>query len=148
MRKGFDEMSGLDMNGMGKVAASGEVYVYLNRTRNALQLLHWEGGGFVVYYSRRDKGTFGRPAGGTASPLIRWPELVLMVEGMQVEKYRQKPRYLLPEKWFFYCPAVSFPGLPGSLWVLVCGFVLRGCVSPPPAPEYQIFTAAVHSPVW
>lgn len=98
MRKGFDGLSGLVRNAMGKDPTSGEVYVFLNRNRNLLKLLHWEDGGFVVYYKRLEKGTFVPPSGGTASPLVRWPELVLMVEGMQVEKYRQKPRYVMPEK--------------------------------------------------
>src|SRR5690606_41733380 len=44
--------------------------------------------------------------------------------------------------------SVSFPGFPGSLWRHVCGFVRRGGVFPPPAPENPFFTAVVHSPVW
>ena len=98
MRKGFDGLGGLVRNAMGKDPASGEVYVFLNRNRNLLKLLHWEDGGFVVYYKRLEKGTFVHPAGGTNSPAIRWPELVMMVEGIQVEKFRQKPRYVMPEK--------------------------------------------------
>src|SRR5690606_20880355 len=100
--------------------------------RNLLKLLHWEDGGFVVYYKRLEKGTFVPPAGGTASPLIRWPELVLMEEGMQVEKYRQKPRYLLPEKRLLYWHPVSFPGFPvtcGGMCVALCA---AGALSLPP----------------
>lgn len=98
MRKGFDGLSGLVRNAMGKDPASGEVYVFLNRNRNLLKLLHWEDGGFVVYYKRLERGTFVPTAGGTGSPAVRWPELVMMVEGIQVEKFRQKPRYVIPEK--------------------------------------------------
>ena len=98
MRKGFDGLSGLVRNAMGKDPSSGEVFVFLNRNRNLLKLLHWEDGGFVVYYKRLERGTFSPPAAATGSSDIRWPELVMMVEGIQVEKYRQKARYFMPEK--------------------------------------------------
>ena len=98
MRKGFDGLSGLVRNSMARDPASGEVYVFLNRNRNLLKLLHWEDGGFVVYYKRLERGTFVPPKSDTGRPSIRWPELVLMVEGIQVEKYRQKPRYFMPSK--------------------------------------------------
>src|SRR5690554_7960074 len=75
MRKGFDGLSGLVRNAMGKDPSSGEVFVFLNRNRNLLKLLHWEEGGFVVYYKRLEKGTFSPPAAAGSSD-IRWPELV------------------------------------------------------------------------
>ena len=98
MRKGFDGLSGLVRNAMDKDPTSGELYVFLNRNRNLIKLLHWEQGGFVVYYKRLERGTFSAPGEGVGATAIRWSELVLMIEGIQVEKYRQKPRFSLPEK--------------------------------------------------
>lgn len=93
MRKGFDGLSGLVRNILDREPASGEVYVFLNRSRNLLKLLHWERGGFVIYYKRLEKGTFTSPSRAGGSGTVRWPELVLMVEGIEVEKSRQKSRY-------------------------------------------------------
>ena len=98
MRKGFDGLGGIVRNTMDKEPTSGEVFVFLNRGRNLIKLLHWEHGGFVVYYKRLEKGTFVPPVTGSGSQGIRWPELVMMVEGIQVQKFRQKPRYTIPEK--------------------------------------------------
>ncbi len=92
MRKSFDALSGLVRNEVGKDPANGEVFVFLNRNRSCLKLLHWESGGFVLYYKRLEKGTFSPPLIEENQPL-RWPELVLMVEGIQVKKSIQKPRY-------------------------------------------------------
>jgi transposase len=97
MRKGFDGLGGIVRNTMGKEPTSGEVFVFLNRGRNLIKLLHWEHGGFVIYYKRLEKGTFVLPAISSGPQSIRWPELVMMVEGIQVEKFRQKPRYVIPE---------------------------------------------------
>lgn len=92
MRKSFDALSGLVRNELGKDPANGEVFVFLNRPRSCIKMLHWESGGFVLYYKRLEKGTFSPPGIQENKPL-RWPELVLMVEGIQVKKSIQKPRY-------------------------------------------------------
>ncbi|WP_445223519.1 IS66 family insertion sequence element accessory protein TnpB [Catalinimonas locisalis] len=35
-------MSGLVINELGRNPASGEVFVFVNRRRNCIKLLHWE----------------------------------------------------------------------------------------------------------
>ncbi|WP_255650980.1 IS66 family insertion sequence element accessory protein TnpB, partial [Cesiribacter sp. SM1] len=49
MRKSFDALSGLVRNELQRDPASGGVYVFVNRSRNCIKLLHWESGGFVLY---------------------------------------------------------------------------------------------------
>lgn len=93
MRKSFDGLCGLIRNQTVKNPASGEVFVFLNRSRNLIKLLHWEHGGFVLYYKRLEQGTFTPPALSGTGGSIRWPELVLMIEGIEVEKSTQKLRY-------------------------------------------------------
>lgn len=95
MRKSFDGLCGLVTGELGREPTSGEVFVFLNRSRTHIKLLHWEAGGFVLYYKRLEKGTFTRPALASGQRLLRWPELVLMIEGIQVEKSLQKVRYQL-----------------------------------------------------
>ena len=58
MRKSFDALSGLVRNELDRDPASGEVYVFVNRSRSCIKLLHWESGCFVLYYKRLEKGTF------------------------------------------------------------------------------------------
>lgn len=93
MRKSFDGLSGLVRSELGRDPTNGEVFVFLNRRRTHLKLLHWEAGGFVLYYKRLEKGTFTPPPLAREQTVVRWPELVLMVEGIQVHDSRQKPRY-------------------------------------------------------
>lgn len=93
MRKSFDGLCGLVTSAMQRQPTSGEVFVFLNRTRTHIKLLHWEHGGFVLYYKRLEQGTFPiakRKAGG-----LSWSDLVLMIEGIQVVKSIQKKRYSL-----------------------------------------------------
>lgn len=93
MRKSFDGLSGLVRSELGRDPLSGDVFVFLNKRRNQLKLLHWEPGGFALYYKRLEKGTFTPPVSDTENASISWPQLVLMIEGIQVYKSRQKPRF-------------------------------------------------------
>lgn len=95
MRKSFDGLSGLVSAKMGRNPTSGEVFVFIGRRKDAIKLLHWENGGFVLYYKRLEKGTFElskTTTEGNSLP-ISWPSLVLLIEGIRVEKYRQNTRY-------------------------------------------------------
>lgn len=94
MRKSFDGLSGLVLNKLGRDPSSGEVFIFLNRCRTFIKLLHWESGGFVLYYKRLEKGTFTPPVLIGENTTIKWPELVLMIEGIQVKSSVQKPRFL------------------------------------------------------
>lgn len=94
MRKSFDGLCGLVTDQMHRTTTGGEVFVFLNRTRTHLKLLHWESGGFVLYYKRLEKGTFLPPKDKKGLEIL-WSDLVLMVEGIKVVKSIQKKRYLL-----------------------------------------------------
>jgi len=93
MRKSFDGLCGLVSLGMQRSTTSGEVFVFFNRSRTHLKLLHWENGGFVLYYKRLERGTFLVPK--VKGNEISWSDLVLMVEGIHVLKSIHKKRYSL-----------------------------------------------------
>jgi len=96
MRKGFNGLSGIVTNELDANPLNGDVYVFLNKNRTRLKLLHWEDGGFVLYYKRLEQGSFSRPLHVNSE--IKWSDLVLMVEGIEVKKTHQKKRYNLPKK--------------------------------------------------
>lgn len=93
MRKSFDGLCGLVSSGIQRSSTSGEVFVFLNRNRTHIKLLHWENGGFVLYYKRLEQGTFLAPKDKENE--ISWSDLVLMVEGIHVVKSIRKKRYSL-----------------------------------------------------
>jgi transposase len=95
MRKSFDGLCGLVRSKMGQDPMSGDVYIFIGTRKDAIKLLHWEQGGFVLYYKRLEQGTFDLPQNNQESPSkpVSWASLVLLIEGIRVEKYRQKPRF-------------------------------------------------------
>jgi transposase len=97
MRKGFDSLAGLVRSQMGSDPTDGSVYVFLNKSRTLIKLLHWEAGGFTLYYKRLEKGTFERPSLGS-DHLLSWQQLVLVTEGIKLASVRKKARYKTPLK--------------------------------------------------
>ena len=56
MRKSFDSLSGLVRNELGRDPASGEVFVFINKRRNSVKLLHWERGRLCLVLQAAGKG--------------------------------------------------------------------------------------------
>jgi transposase len=95
MRKGFDGLSGLVREQMGSDPLDGSVYMFVNKRRDRMKLLVWESGGFVLYYKRLERGTFELPKAKIASCKLQmnWETLVLMIQGIGLEKIVKKKRY-------------------------------------------------------
>lgn len=95
MRKGFDALCGEVRRGMGRDPISGEVFIFYNSKRTRMKLLHWERGGFVIYHKRFERGILTLPRRDTRDGGYRvtWRELVLMVEGVELERIRPRKRY-------------------------------------------------------
>ena len=87
MRKGFDTLCGVVRSDMGRDPLSGEVFIFMNRPRTTIKLLHWEQGGLVLYHKRLESGRFTLPIFDTKtrSYRLRWTDLVLMVEGISLK---------------------------------------------------------------
>ena len=96
MRKSFFTLSGLVQNKMGRDLVNGDVYIFINRDRNRIKLLHMESGGLVIYSKILDVGKMNLPRGIDLKELvnvIEWSDLVCMVEGI-VENPGQRLRRL------------------------------------------------------
>ncbi|MDX2304578.1 MAG: IS66 family insertion sequence element accessory protein TnpB [Microscillaceae bacterium] len=95
MRRNFDSLCGLVRSALGKDPTDGSVYLFLNRQRSHLKLLHWEAGGFVPYFKRLEQGSFHLPEKRNQTGQLFGSELVMMVAGIEVQSSRQRKRYEL-----------------------------------------------------
>lgn len=89
MRKSFHTLSGLVRNKIGGDPMNGDVYVFVNKRRNRIKLLHYETGGMVIYAKMLDRGTFGMPIPGSKDVVtssIKWEDLLKMVEGIMASE--------------------------------------------------------------
>ena len=91
MRKSFHTLSGLVRNKIGGTPMNGDVYIFVNKRRNRIKLLHYETGGMVIYAKMLDRGTFGMPIPGSKEVVtssIQWEDLLKMVEGIMADPGR------------------------------------------------------------
>ena len=91
MRKGFDGLSGLVREGLGKDPLSGDVFIFFNRRRNHVKLLLWEYDGFSLYHKRLERGTYELPA--STSEELRSDELMLILQGISLKSVRRRKRF-------------------------------------------------------
>lgn len=97
MRKSFNGLSGIVQNELHKDLMSGEVFIFINRRRDKVKLLRWETGGFILYYKRLESGTFELPVfdKDAVSCQMRLTDLILMVEGISIEKSKRRKRFFI-----------------------------------------------------
>ena len=89
MRKSFDALQGLVINGFGRNGLDGGVYIFFNRRRTQVKMLVWDRSGFVIYYKRLERGSFERHQSGT----ISWSDLQMLLEGIRLESVQRRKRY-------------------------------------------------------
>ena len=93
MRKGFDGLQGLIENKMQRQSTGGDVFVFVNKRRDKIKLLHWEPGGFVLYYKRLEKGTLKLPDMEGDTSIVTWSELIMIIEGISIKDVEKRLRY-------------------------------------------------------
>jgi len=83
MRKGFDGLSGMVEEHFTESLFSGSLFIFLNRRRDRVKILYWDGGGLALWYKRLERGTFRMPSGReNTSVELSSAELSMLLEGI------------------------------------------------------------------
>jgi transposase len=101
LRKGFDGLSGLVGRAFPEQdLLSGHLFLFLNRRRDRIKMLHWDADGLVIWYKRLEAGSFQIPrriAPGAAVEL-KSAQLAMLLSGIDLTDARQRKRYQRPGK--------------------------------------------------
>lgn len=98
MRKSFDSLCGIIQNNLGESPTNGNVYVFINKSRNKIKLLHWSGSSFTLYYKRLETGTFEHPQYDiqTGSYNLSYSQMVMLVDGISIKNIQKKQLFRMP----------------------------------------------------
>jgi transposase len=100
MRKGFDGLYGLVINHMDLDPRLGYLFVFLNRQRTLIKVLHWNRDGLALFYKRLESGRFKRPTANINAPNseLNKEELFMILHGIDFEKTKKRKRFLVTNK--------------------------------------------------
>lgn len=95
LRWGFDRLSGVVLDKLGRNARSGALFVFFGRHKAAVKVLFFDGSGLCVFYKRLDAGTFRIPPAavdGDAARQIDERALDDLLGGIDLEPARTRRR--------------------------------------------------------
>lgn len=98
MRKGFDGLSGIVRNALQKDPLTGDIFIFINRRRNQIKLLHFEGDGFSIYHKRLERGTYEIPEGNQDEMVLRHEQLQFILQGVLLKSVRHRKRFHLEQR--------------------------------------------------
>jgi transposase len=93
MRKSINGLSLLVSEVLEQDIFSNCLFVFCNRNRDKLKILHWDNNGFWLYYKRLEKGRFKWPqlTGDVDSIRLTQRELNWLLDGLNIEKMKAHP---------------------------------------------------------
>jgi transposase len=83
------------MQQMNMSVLSGDTFIFINKKRNQVKLLLWEGDGLALYYKRLEEGTYELPVCNNEHSCmhISYQQLSLILEGISLKSVRRRKRY-------------------------------------------------------
>jgi transposase len=101
LRKGFDGLSGLVQECFSQDLLTGHLFLFLNRRRDRIKILHFDRDGLVIWYKRLEVGTFQQldpkshasRASGSAGIELTATDLALLLTGIDLATARRRKRY-------------------------------------------------------
>ena len=96
MRKGFDGLSGIVREQFKADPLDGSLFIFINRRRDRMKILHWDGTGFWLYYKLLEAGTFEVVESHATDGRIKIDatELVMLLGGVSLKSStRRRKRY-------------------------------------------------------
>jgi len=97
MRRSFRGLLALTEAVLRQESASGHLFMFLNRRRDLMKILYWDGTGFCIWYKRLERGSFQLPAAAAAAEQpgleLSTAQLSLILQGIDLTSARQRLRF-------------------------------------------------------
>ena len=98
MRKSFHGLTSLTESILNQDPVSGHWFVFINRRRDRIKILAWDGTGFWIWYKRLESGTFELPRlvqQDQQGIELTSAQLSLILDGIELSSVRRRKRYRL-----------------------------------------------------
>ena len=85
-RKSIDGLAAICEVHLGEQPLDGTLFVFRNKRKNAVKLLVWTYGGFMLIYKKLERGRFRWPALADDRGVISPAELAALMEGIDLSR--------------------------------------------------------------
>ena len=90
LRKGFDGLSGIVRAEFQADPLDGSLFLFFNRRRDRLKILHFDGTGYWLYYKLLEAGTFETITSDGPRVQIDATQLAMLLGGVSLAAVRRK----------------------------------------------------------
>ncbi len=96
MRKSFDGLSGIVRSELGREPDDGSLFLFINRRRDRIKVLYWDGDGFALWYKRLESGTLEMVASVDGQPAVTIDaaQLAMLLSGVPLSRVKRRKRHV------------------------------------------------------
>lgn len=97
MRKSINGLAAIVQGAFESDPFQGALFVFCNKDKNKIKVLHWDKDGFALYYKRRERGRFCWPtlSEEDCTVNITAEDLNRLLDGLVMEKFVPRKNYVL-----------------------------------------------------
>lgn len=92
-RKSFNGLCGIVHASFLMNTLDGALFVFYNKRRNGVKLLHWEGDGYSIYQKKLESGTFEFPLNSKGYMELSSDDLHAILRGIELTSLKKRKRY-------------------------------------------------------
>ena len=106
MNMGINGLSRMVSNELKQPVLSGDVFIFVGKSRQMVKLLCWDGDGFLLYQKRLEKGTFELPLfkPGQKATEMPYRTLSAIMRGVSLKSVRYRSRLRIGKSEFTQPP--------------------------------------------
>lgn len=98
MRKSYKGLSVIAKRELGDNPLSSEMFVFVNRKRTQMKILHFDGDGYALWCKRLEQGQFVIPDVSVNKKSLSYGELQCLLYGIDWQNARRYKRFSLPQR--------------------------------------------------
>ena len=95
MRMSFNGLSGKVMDHYENTNQTNAVYLFVNKRRDKMKILHWTQEGLMIYYKRLERGFYELPKYELTQSMVclTYTKMIMIIDGISIVKLSENKRY-------------------------------------------------------
>jgi transposase len=95
MRRSFDGLQAIVQSEFKSQVQGGDMFLFLNKRRDRIKILWWDGDGMAIFMKRLEEGTYQLPsmAPDQVSLVMDRIQVELLLSGIELSSVKRRKRY-------------------------------------------------------